>query len=89
MVALQGHPGLPSWLVAERCEAMQVDDQILNRTVFLVQPSSYGFTADGTGFLMDVECEGMSFLYVVIGMLCARQFPFVIWRQIPSQSGLE
>jgi hypothetical protein len=65
MVALQGHPGLPSWLVAERCEAMQVDDQILNRTVFLVQPSSYGFTADGTGFLMDVECEGMSFLYVV------------------------
>jgi hypothetical protein len=64
-MAIRGHPGLPSWLAAERCEAMQVDDQILNCTVFLGRPLEHGFSADGTGFFVGLEVEGLKFHYLV------------------------
>ncbi|MGC1447259.1 MAG: hypothetical protein WA837_17480, partial [Xanthobacteraceae bacterium] len=59
------HPALPSWLWAEEDATMQVDDRILNCTVFLGRPLAHGFSADGTGFFIGLEIEGMRFHYIV------------------------
>jgi Trypsin-like peptidase domain len=56
---------VPQWLIDERQATMQVDDQVLNCTVFLGSPLEHGFAAEGTGFVLHVPEEGLSFLYIV------------------------
>jgi hypothetical protein len=65
MRSTKGHPAISSWVLAEKESAMQIDDQILNCTVFLGRPLEHGFSADGTGFLVALEIAELKFHYIV------------------------
>jgi Trypsin-like peptidase domain len=65
MLAADSAPAIPLWIVAEKEAAMQVDDYILNCTVFLGCPTTHGFSAEGTGFLLHLPVDDMGFLYIV------------------------
>jgi hypothetical protein len=58
-------PAVPQWLIAEREADMQIDERMLRCTAFLGVPTERGFSAEGTGFFLQVPLEGLAFLYMV------------------------
>jgi hypothetical protein len=58
-------PTLPFWVVLEREEKLQIHSKMLNGVVFIGTPTEGGFYADGTGFFVYVEHDGLTFTYIV------------------------
>ena len=67
-------PGRPLWVMEERETAMQIDRMFLDCTAFLGVPVEHGFCAEGTGFFVRIDLDGLGFDYIVTCRHVVRPF---------------
>src|ERR1700720_448226 len=58
-------PSVPYWVLIQRDEDMQVDDQVVHCVAFLGAPVSHGFGAEGTCFFLSLKEGELGFVYAV------------------------
>lgn len=89
-------PAIPRWIVERRDLAMQIDDVILECTVFIGTPGPSGFYPEGTGFFVKITDEQLVFSYIiscrhVVNPTLSRKDltpnPDPTWIRINSKSG--